>query len=62
MLYMESYNSIFCKCIKDKPTNTKSVADTGFFPVAVATFFVEISYGGGGEGGGVVDRKITLSF
>lgn len=59
MLYMESYNSIFCKCIKDKPTNTKSVADTGFFPVAVATFFVKelFIWGGGG-----VNRKINLSF
>lgn len=30
ILYMESYNSIFCKCIKDKPTNTKSVAKLGY--------------------------------
>lgn len=53
---MESYNSIFCKCIKDKPTNTKSVADTGFFPVAVATFFVKelFIWGWGGGGDGVV--------
>lgn len=50
MLYMEFYNSIFCKCIKDKLINIKSVVDIGFFLVVVVIFFVKefFIWGGGG--------------
>lgn len=58
---MESYNSIFCKCIKDKSTNTKSVAKLGYriFPSCSCHFFRKGTFH---MGGGGVNRKITLSF
>lgn len=54
MLYMEFYNSIFCKCIKDKLINIKSVVDIGFFLVVVVIFFVKEFFIWGWGWGGVV--------
>lgn len=55
MLYMEFYNSIFCKCIKDKLINIKSVVKFGyriFFSCSCYFFYKGIFYMGGGVGGG----------